>query len=71
MAEPLPTFHLTTVIPTRRSVGVGMRGFKLRPLSPPKKVDESMLEKLRGAGTVRNVVGFKANIFEEVLNDHI
>jgi len=48
-----------------------MRGFKLRPLSPPKKVDESMLEKLRGAGTVRNVVGFKANIFEEVLNDHI
>ena len=67
MTEPIQTFHLTNVIATRRSMGVGMRGFKLRPLSPPKKADKT----ISGAGTVRNVVGFKANIFEEVLNDHL
>ena len=43
--ELVAPMHAT--LPIRSPVAGGMRGFKLRPLSPVKRLDESALKKIR------------------------
>lgn len=66
--ELIAPMHTTMQI--RSPVAGGMRGFKLRPLSPVKRLTDSALKKIR-LPIAKNVKDFRVNIFEEALNDHI